>query len=465
MPRLLGGGDGDTTCFTDTLTVMHFARCSPVPSRGYVLVMALVFLGIFVTTSTAYLNSTTGFSQSARYDVESAQALALAEAGMDKAVYELNQNTSYSGETNTPVGAGVFTVAVSNIDSTAKRITATGYVPNSANPKATRSIKATVGINNAVASFHYGIQAGAGGFTLDNSSSITGNVYSGGPVMGSSQNYIYGDVISAGASGLVYGIHATSSVYAHTIGNTGESTIIDKNAYYATSKINTTVGGTSYPGSADQATTSLPISDTQIEEWKTLAAAGGTATCTSGSYNLSSVNVNLGPVKIPCDLDISGTSIVTLYGHIWVTGNIIIQNSVIVKMAPSLGTESVAIIADNPSNRLTSSKISVKNTASFQNSGTAGSFILLVSQNNSAENGGTIAAIELSNSVSAMIAYAAHGLIPLENSISLKEVTAYKITLKNSANVKYDTGLANMVFDSGPGASWTFIPGTYAITR
>ena len=444
---------------------MYSARRSPAPNRGYVLVMALVFLGIFVTASAAYVNSTTGFSRSARYDVESAQALALAEAGMDKAVYELNQNTSYVGETNTSIGAGVFTVNVSNINSTTKQITATGYVPNSSNPTATRIVKANVGINNAVASFYYGVQSGMGGFLLDNTSSITGNVYSGGSVIGSSQNYIYGDVISAGPTGLVYGIHATSSVYARTIGNASTNTIIDKNAYYATTMTNTTVSGTSYPNSPDQATTSLPISDAQIAEWEALAAAGGTATCTSGSYNISSGNVSLGPIKIPCDLTISNTSTVTINGHIWVTGNIIIQNSAIVKMAPSLGAESVAIIADNPSNRLTSSTIAVKNTASFQDSGTVGSFVLLVSQNNSAENAVGGEAIELENNVSAMIAYAAPGLIELENSISLKEVTAYKIHLKNSANVKYDTGLANVVFDSGPGASWNFVPGTYAITR
>ncbi len=427
--------------------------------------MALVFLGIFATTSAAYLNSTTSFSKSTRYDVESAQALAIAEAGMDKAVYELNQNTSYSGETNTVLGSGVFTVTVSNINSTSKQITVTGYVPNSSNPKATRIVKATVGIDNAVISFNYGVQSGVGGFQLDNSSSITGNVYSAGSVIGSSQNYIYGDVISAGASGLVYGIHATSSVYAHTIGNASANTIIDRNAYYATTRVNTTVGGTSYPNSPDQAIAPLPISDTQIGEWETLAAAGGTATCTGSSYNISSGNVNLGPIKIPCDLNISNTAVVTIYGHIWVTGNITIQNSALVKMAPSLGAENVAIIADNPANRISSSKISVKNSASFQDSGTAGSFVLLVSQNNSAENGGSTPAIELTNSASAMVAYAAHGLIPLENSISLKEVTAYKIHLKNSANVRYDTGLANVIFDSGPGASWGFTPGTYVIVR
>jgi len=65
--------------------------------RGYVLVLALVFLGIFFTVSGAYLNSVTSSARIARYDIASAQALAIAEAGIDKAVYQLNQNPSYAG--------------------------------------------------------------------------------------------------------------------------------------------------------------------------------------------------------------------------------------------------------------------------------------------------------------------------------------------------------------------------------
>ena len=77
--------------------------------------------------------------------------------------------------------------------------------------------------------------------------------------------------------------------------------------------------------------------------------------------------------------------------------------------------------------------------------------------------GGDVEAFELSNSASALVAYAAHGLIPIANSVSLKEVTAYKITMKNSATVTYDTGLPSAVFESGPGGSWTFVPGTYGV--
>lgn len=434
--------------------------------RGYIILLALIFSGIFLTVSTALISHLTAYGRLERTTVAASQALAIAEGALDEATYQLNQNPSYTGEANTSLENGVFTITVANIDSNTKRVTATGYVPNSSNPTATKTVRANVGIDTSTVSFHYGIQSGQGGFHMDNSSKVIGNVFSGGSVIGTSQNYIYGDVISSGASGLVYGIHATGTVYAHTIGNASKSTIIDKDAYYATTKTNTTVTGTSFPGSPDQPVAPLPITDDQINEWETLAAAGGTVTCSSGSYTISgSQRVDLGPVKIPCDLTVSNSAVITVYGHIWVTGNIVIQNSAIVKMAPALGAQNVAIIADNPSNRLTSSTIKVQNTATFQNSGTSGSFVFLISQNNSAETGGDEEAFELSNSASALVAYAAHGLIPLSNTVSLKEVTAYQINLKNSASVTYDTGLPNTVFQSGPGGSWSFIPGTYAITR
>lgn len=434
-------------------------------SRGSILLLALVFSGIFALVSTALVGFVTSYGRAERTTVAATQALALAEGALENAVGKLNQNPSYAGETNTALGPGTFTVTVSTVDATTKRISATGSVPNSSSPAAVKTVKANVGINNSNISFHYGIQSGNGGFRMENLSNVTGNVFSGGSVVGTSQNDIFGDVISSGASGLVYGIHATSSVYAHTIGNSSENTIIDKDAYYATTKTNTTVTGTSYPGSADQPVVPLPISDAQIGEWEAAAAAVPPATCSNGEYHISSGSVSIGPLKVPCDLTISNSAIVTITGHLWVTGNIVVQNSAVVKMDAALGANNVAIIADNPSNRLTSSTIKVKNTATFQDSGTPGSFVFLISQNNSAENGGDEEAFELSNSASALVAYAAHGLIPLTNTVSLKEVTAYKIHLANSASVSYDSGLPNAVFTSGPGGSWGFVPGTYAITR
>lgn len=434
-------------------------------NRGYILLLALVFAGIFSTISTALVGYVTSYGRAERVTVAASQALTIAEGALDNTISKLNQDPTYSGETGTALGAGTFTVTLTTVDTDTKRVVATAHVPNSANPIATKTVKADIGINNASVSFHYGIQSGNGGFSMYNSSKVYGNVFSSGSVIGDTENYIYGDVISSGPSGLVYGIHATSSIYAHTIGsNNGADTMADKDAYYVT-KTNTTVLGTSYPNSPDQPTAPLPISDEQIAEWEVQAEAGGTATCSQGSYNISSGSVTIGPLKIPCDLNITNNPTVTIAGHVWVTGNITIKNTAVVKMAAALGASNVAIIADNPSDQIYGSRISVQNQATFQDSGTPGSFVFLISQNRSAEMGGEVAAFDLVNSASALVAYAAHGYIPLSNTISLKEVTAYKIQLKNSAKVTYDTGLPSAVFQSGPGGSWSFVPGTYSISQ
>ena len=369
-----------------------------------------------------------------------------AEGSIEDFIYRLNTNKQVpASEVLTLAGASI-TTTVTNT-ATGKQIIALATVNNHV-----RKMQADIELGNGIA-FHYGVQSGEGGFVLQNSSTITGNVFSNGPIVGGG-NYIYGDIVSSGPSGLIDGIHATGTAWAHNIRETGSPTIIDKDAYYVSKDSGVAVTGVSHPGNPDQNSIPLPISDDQISEWKTEAASGGNATCSSGKYTISS-NITIGPKKIPCDLEISGTPTVTLNGHLWVTGDITIQNSAILRVSSSLGNASVAIIADNPSNRTSSSKIDLKNSVQFFGSGSVNSFIFLVSQNNSAESGGSEYAIEMDNSATGkVVLYAGHGLININNSASLKEVTAYKIVLKNSANITYDTGLPSVLFESGPAGGY-----------
>jgi len=296
--------------------------------------------------------------------------------------------------------------------------------------------------------FNYGVQAGDGGVELNNSSSIVGNLFSNGPIEGA-DNVIQGDVISAGPAGLIDDIHATSSAYAHTIQNS----TIDKDAYYVV-KTNTSVAGISYPNSTDQATSSLPISDAQIEDWKTEAAAGGVHSSPC-PYNLHDQNITIGPKKINCDLNVSGSSVITLSGPVWVNGDITFSNTTDVKVDSSVGNKSVALIADETSNQNQGGKIYASNSVEFIGNGNSNSYIVLISQNRGAENGLSDLAITFSNSANGkVILFAGHGTIALSNTVSLKEVTAYKIELNNSAKVTYESGIANLLFSSGPSGGY-----------
>lgn len=439
---------------------------TPRTRRGQILLIALVFMAILLGISGTFISYVLLYAKSELRTVNDQQALALAEAGIDKAVYELNQSSAYTGETNTALGEGTFTTNVTTVDGNTRRVTSTGYIPNSVSPIETKIIKVTVGINNSVISFRYGIQAGDGGFTMSNSSKIFGNVFSSGPVIGNNGNYVYGDAVSSGINGLIYGIHATGTAYAHTIGNASANTIIDKDAYYMT-KTNTTVTGTLHPNSPDQHSVPLPISDAQINEWEGYAAAGGTISACDdhGDYTIS-VSMSLGPKKIACNVVIKSSSgVLTVSGPLWITGNITTQTGPTIKMDQSLGGQNVAVIADNPGNTTGSGIINVGQSTVFQGSGSSGSFVFLISQNNSAETGGATEAIQLNQGASALVVYAAHGLATLSQSVGVKEVTAYKIALSQSANVTYDTGLPNTLFESGPGGSWTVTQGTYSIVK
>jgi hypothetical protein len=164
---------------------------------GQIILIGLAFFGIIVLFSGAILGYITTNLKSESQNIAKNQALQLAEAGMDKAAYQLNKDSSYTGESNTALGNGTFTTSVSTISSSAKTITSTGYVPNSANPQATRVVKTTVTINNNIISFNYGVQSGNGGFVMDGGSTINGNIYSNGNIQATNGVHITGSATAA----------------------------------------------------------------------------------------------------------------------------------------------------------------------------------------------------------------------------------------------------------------------------
>ena len=315
--------------------------------KGAAMLIAVI-LFLFVS-STIVLGITAPILKQARIStdlVRSKESYYYAEGALEDAFYRIKNGKSISsgdtiitnGYTTTitiTTASGVKTIlAVSNRDGIIRKMQS--------------QVVAGVG-----ASFNYGVQVGLGGFVLENSSTITGNIYSGGPITGAG-NTISGDAVSSGSSGLIDDVHITNSAYAHTI----QDSDVDANAYYVI-KTNTTVGGTSFPNSPDQPVANLPISDEQIALLEADAVAGGVISSPC-PYKITST-VTLGPKKITCDLEVSGSAVVTLAGSVWVTGDIDIKNSALIKISSSFPENtSPALIADNPANRSSGSKISLQ---------------------------------------------------------------------------------------------------------
>lgn len=322
-------------------------------------------------------------------------------------------------------------------------------------------VELTIG---AGAEFNYGLQAGNGGITMSNSAGVVGNVYANGPVVGGGSSLIRGDVVSAGPTGLISKVHATGSAWANTL----DDSLIEKYAYYNNVGDPSTVTGTPLPNRftpyPNQPTTTLPISTTTIKEWKDAVVAYGTMIastspeCSSGTYTIDDP-ATIGYLKVECNLDVmdqgSPATVVTMTGPVWVEGNISFTQGPTIEVDPSLGRRSTQFIADDESNRLTSSQIEIRNSTNFAGSGDPRSLVLLLSQNESAEQGGSEVAITISQSANGdVMMYSNFGEIDIANNIDLKEVTAYHINIGNNADVFYDEGLKNQLFTSGPGGAY-----------
>jgi hypothetical protein len=431
------------------------------------------------------------------------QALEIAQAGIEKAVYELNQNSSYTGESDVSLGNGEFSVTITNVDANTKLAQVTGYVPDSTNPTATKTVKVKLAIDTSTVAFNFGVQVGDGGLIMSNNSQINGNLFSNGSVQGSGiitgdtsvaagvsavtdqqctttgGNYVFADndstkrdiaqkfvpatsgsltraqlylkkngspsnlavrimphnaasdkpssgsqvggsgtLSSVGTSygwvdvsfstsptlvaGTTYWIVLDSSgnsstnyytigvdtseactgagkytnsyssgsaVWSPINGGTGadlnyktfmggttttlsgvtvngnaraqamSSCTVGGNAYFENGSTNCSVGGTSNPGTTAPSSQAMPISDSQIQDWKDDATNGGvytgTQTITSGATQTWSAR------KIVGDLNISNNGTLYITGPIWVTGNISISNNGAIRVDNSVGGASL----------------------------------------------------------------------------------------------------------------------------
>ena len=387
--------------------------------NGQILIIAVIFLVVILVLATSLFTRTAGFLRFGSNSILREQATNLAEAGIDKAIWQLNETVgSYTGETDTTFGTtGSFTVTVVDKTASLKTITATGYIPNSTNPRAKRTIKADVLISAEQISFRYAAQVGSGGVNMKNSSRINGAVYSNGNITGSGLSVITGDA------------------YAH-------GTI---------SSPDPEIQGTPYPGSPEK---DMPILDP--ENWyaarKSEAEASGVTTWTGGTKTYSSGINYLYQGKYIGNLVVQNTAeLVIKTGPIWITGNITVQNTAQIKLDESFQSNGAVLITDG--------KVSTANSGAFVPTNANPKGYILVVTTSTLDD-----AIKIQNSGVNAVFYVLNGGADLENTAQVTALVAKKLELENSATLTYDSGLASAQFTTGPGGSWLIKKGTYRFT-
>ncbi len=267
---------------------------------------------------------------------------------------------------------------------------------------------------------------------------MTFQVYTGGvitSIIGNQNSYIRGNA------------------YAHNL----DTLQINGDAYYQTQS-SLKVQGQScdvanthcHPNSVDPVPQPMPLSDANIQQWQDLAS----------SIAVHNGDINSCPATLPAgkyvgSISLPGDCIVTVGSPIWVTGNFSMSNRDLVKLDPSYGLSSGVLVVDN--------FITMANGNVLRGSGTAGSYLILVSNFNSRDDPQQRVAIDVTNGSNSGILYSNLGTISIFNLNVMIQITGWKLSLGNGVAIIYDQGLASTFFKAGPGGSFSLVKGTYQL--
>lgn len=418
-------------------------------NRGFVmLVVVVVFL--FITLGSAFSLASIIYRQSSmvRNSERSLQSMYAAESLQEDILYRLITDKKVSELESFTINGSTAEATIENSGEN-KIVTSIGE-----HTRRIRKSEMIIESGNRVG-FDNGVLAGEGGVKVSGSGAIEGDIYSNGPVIGSGGVNIKGDVVSAGPNGLIkyankYTRFVDGSVYANRI----ETTWASGDAYYSSiDGDNSRIDGVKHPNSKDKPLLDPIISDEMIESWKQSAESGGTYS--SCPYNLKGAwqGVNeIGNIRINCDLNVSSDAKVKITGPVWVNGNINISGGSTVEVDPSLGGIAMPIIADKITDKMNGGKINVSGGANLKTSD-ENAFLLLISQNESAEKGGNQTAINASGGSTGgnIIFYSNHGKVNVSGGSQVPVVAVgYEMDVGGGAKIRYVSNAADLVMPDTP---------------
>lgn len=235
--------------------------------------------------------------------------------------------------------------------------------------------------------------------------------------------------------------------------NTIDRLIIQKDAYYQTIT-NSTVSGSAcpnshcHPGSEDPSPQAFPISEANIMGWKNEAVAAG-----SLQQPVCESPTPWGPGKFSGNLSLNNTCVIKVKSPIWITGDLTMGNENRFTLDSSYGTGSGVVVIDG--------KATMGNQNKLLGTGQGSSILVLLTTYDSRTNNNS--AITIGNVGNTGVFYADKGIIDPGNNNQFKEITAWKIKLTNESVIDYETGLASILFTSGPTGGYSLVKGTYQI--
>ncbi len=405
------------------------------------LVTTIFFLATSLNVVVGLVPQATTKFNIANNSIQSKQSFLLAESGSEDAYYRIKNNKNTTSLTIPTLNNGTVTTTIDESGAT-KTISTIGNV-SSKERKARLITKAG---DNSATKLDNGIHIGAGGLFIDQYAVVTGNVYSNGPVTGgSSTRYkINGDVTSAGNNGSISAYSNTTitflkNVYAKTI---------NKSKLNDGYKNNCNFGSNNNPACVSIDLDSIPIKPLNTVKEATISklvdvaddvtiGSSGTTTYikntgvspTSGKITCTDGQCTLGPIKIIGNLTIDSNADVILAGPVYVTGNITLKGSSKIRLSSFYGPKSLEAI-------ITDGMIKTENNFEFLTNNDR--YIMLLSKNTAGANKNSPYAIDFASTVTGnVILNTQKGGTRLDYSSKLKQVTAYYLNIKNSAQLNW----------------------------
>ncbi len=379
---------------------------------GFALVSVLFVMIILLAVGILFISIVLFTMKTTKNFKSSTKAFYLAESGIEKAIWELNQTQSaYTGETDTSLDGGKFTTQVETdpADPNKRIITSTGFYPADAAFPAKRQIRiyASAESSGETIAFHYAVQIGNLGLLMYSNSTVNGNVYSNGNITGYSNTVINGGAYAVGT------ISSPKPV----------------------------ISGERLEGADPQ-----PLPTVDIEFWKEQANINEDPIL--GDYEINSGSHTLGPRKIEGNFSINSSAILTVTGPLHVTGNFAMDSNGEMHLDESFGSQGTVVVIDGT--------VQINsNTHIYPTSANPKGYILVATTDTS------MTAVEVNSNSAGGIFYALDGGIQINSNGHAVSVAGKKLILNANAVLDYDIGLASSIFTSGPGGAWMERPETW----
>lgn len=339
-------------------------------SEGMMLVSILIITTVLVLIGFSLASLTINQYALSNNKVFAANALMVAEAGVEQAIKQTNEDETFTGHAseqeffnNTTQGRGTYTTTITNIgNSNAKEILATGkvYRYGRTNPESIRVVKVTI---VGTSSNGYSVHTGPGGLILGGSANIT-----------NSDVFVNGTITMTGASRIGTFAQPLNVDVAHnscptgnnpgptypTTCTSGQPISLQQSTYIYGSVCATNQtsvgprnGGNILPGSSGQGLILGCIADpVSPPTYNRTAHVNAVTTTASGSSNSYVCNNWPFTRTWPANLQLNGNVTIgsscdiTINGNAYITGNLSIGGASKIRVANSLGTTRPVVIVD-----------------------------------------------------------------------------------------------------------------------